>query len=239
MKNSKTFLLFSIFVVALLTIISCDNEALEQELAPQFDEAGSDAGLKENYVSFRLWSLCTLHIKPEDFWRYEPNFRLISNTKHEFKVWGGDGCTVNNRYQCRVEAYDMESFNPGSTWHQFEAEFEINTEARQKICFLQLKSKKTEKPQIMCHITDGTKLTYQPRTKGARTIANIQPKQRFKLKIRSNGKTEEVYYNGEKIYSGTPHDTSSDVRNYFRWGIYNNLEQERYMRVTVRDINHY
>ena len=189
---------------------------------------------------FNLWCLKDMHIKPADFGKYSRHFKVDSSfTNMEFFAYPGDynprinGMNVN---YTRVEAWDVNKYNPSDTWRNFEANYEINTKSKHRICYTQLKAHKGEKAIFMCHIKQDT-LTYTyVKGEGNQMIAVLSPGQKFKIKLSSNGKQVKLWYNDSLITEGELKVQDANAEIYFRWGIYNNLVQDEFISVSVTDL---
>ncbi len=192
-----------------------------------------------------LWCLADRRIPRADFRKYADHYVETGGTQEIFSVAKGDFDLRNDGItkECRVEAYDINKWAPGSTWHSFEADFKVATRSSEEMCFIQFKNNVTENPQIMCHFKGG-KITCSPRGKGPVSLGAASTNyndESFKLKIRSNGNEQEVYFNDVKANLGdgsTPAQTGPTVRNYFRWGIYMNYPASADYVVTVSNIHH-
>lgn len=184
-------------------------------------------------TDFHLWCLNDRNIAQSDFPKYADRYKITAGPTQTFKVYTGDWNPRNDGTpSCRVEAFDLGKFNPGSTWHQFEATFKVNTAIALDICVAQLKSHATELPQIMVIYKNGS-ITYQSRGDGNVVLGTGYANKEFTIKMRSNGNQEELYFNGVKKYSGVPYNTAGNAENYFRWGIYMGEKTPGNVTVTI------
>ncbi len=161
-----------------------------------------------------------------------------------FKLYPGDsnirGDGSGTAY-ARIEAYmgpDVR-FSPSGSWHTFRAFYQIDTDLAD-ISIAQMFDYSQVHPQIMIRFLDGHKVYAYPRGQGAQP--NGQPLgtglrgQKFAIKIRSNGSTSQIYFNGVLKWQGPVANNAPSASNGFRWGIYNNSVPDSFSRVTVSDI---
>lgn len=186
----------------------------------------------------KLWCLSDRNIDRVNFGKYTNHYvESGNNTIQTFKVVNGDFDLRNDGVtkECRVEIYDINKYAPSTTWHSFKADFVINTASSQELCFMQFKNNTTENPQVMWHYKGGT-VTFAPRGKGSTTCATGMNNKKFTIEVRSDGYTEEIYYNGILKYTGVPGQSDPTVKNYFRWGIYMNYPADNTITVTASSV---
>jgi hypothetical protein len=242
MKITSKLLLVSSF--AMITVLgSCSkNEDVAIETSVDANKVEQN-DVKASTIprDITVWILNDRNVKRKDFnkpkfkshYSEEGNTATISVKKGDFDLKN------SGAKECRVEAHSgIPSFKPSSVWHEFEANYTVNTtEGKTGIgmCITQLKAKKTELPQIMVWYDNG-KVSFAPRGEGRKQLATNMNGKTFKLKIRSNGRMQEVYYNGVKKYSGKPFNPRAD--NYFRWGLYGGGPINRDFEVKVEILSY-
>jgi hypothetical protein len=138
----------------------------------------------------------------------------------------GDGVTS----YARLEVHGGLEFEPGADWYTFEATYRIKTELKDDIAIAQLFEYSQVHPQIMFIFKQANIVTFQPRGQGNRELGRGYQDEPFTIKMRSNGKNSEVYFNGELRYSGAVAYSQPGARNGFRWGLY-------YGKVVATDIH--
>lgn len=230
--------------VSSATLSSKASSAKSSSSAPKSSSSSSKSSSKSSTASMttiptdvRLWCLSDRSIERANFGNYTAHYVETANTKQTFKVAAGDFDLRNDGVtkECRVEIYDINKYAPSTTWHSFKATFVINTTSVKEFSFFQLKNNTTENPQIMYHYENG-KVTFAPRGLGPTVCATGMNNQPFTIEVRTDGYTEEVYFNGVKKFSGVPGQTGPTVKNYFRWGIYMNYPADQAFTVNVSGI---
>jgi hypothetical protein len=241
MKITSKLLLGS---YAMITVLGSCTKTDELETTTSIETTNSDQNaLKASTIpnGIRVWILNDHAVERKDFDKpkYKSHYSEKGNVA-TLSVKKGDFDLKKNRdKECRVEAYGgIDSFKPSSVWHEFEANYTVNTtEGRTGIgmCITQLKARGTELPQIMVWYDNG-KVSFAPRGEGRTQVATNMNGKTFKLKIRSNGSMQEVYFNGDKKYSGKPFNPKAD--NYFRWGLYGGGPINRDFEVKVEILSY-
>jgi hypothetical protein len=194
--------------------------------------ANASAGLIMRDVM--LWCLDDRAINRADFGKFSSYYREVNGTQ-QFQFYRGDVST-EGRIHARLEMFGVEKFYPGTEWWVFEGTFRVKTDEA-SVSIAQFKDNVYEHPSIMVHMEGKNQLSFSPRGQGATTLGADLYDKPFTLKMRSNGKDEELWFNGKRMYAGISSNYTAygqGAKNYFRWGFYNNeaMRNDAYMTVS-------
>lgn len=158
-----------------------------------------------------------------------------SNSRQVFKLFKNDKSnrSTGRTNYARIEAEEGLNFKKGNSWYVFDAKMKVSRSFSESLTIAQL-----------FNGPGGPALRVEMRSNGRINIGSIKKERAsknksnlrisdnksyvgktFRLKIRTNGKTIQVYFNGSKKYEGTSrfNGTSHQNQNYhFRWGLYYN-----------------
>ena len=263
--NYKTTLLLVLFNITIL--FSCQESEdekvdtlLELEIPEEEEETpAQDTRTRNETNSLGIPRPLTLHymhhksLPSSEFNDASPRYIEQENSTQIFKFFKDDEVTAasspDRTGYIRVEAEEGITFTRNDGWHTFEARMKISGTFTQSVTIAQLFG---GRPHMRIEIRSDGKINIGSivanAASGNNTNMNISDNvsyinKSFKIKIRSNGKQIEVYFNNTKKWSGETHyiNTSSEAsrRYHFRWGIYYNYPAEKDLTNTCTEVLRY
>lgn len=149
-----------------------------------------------------------------------------------FTLAQGELNQVEGKSTGRVEAF-AESWRSHGEWHEFAATYRLIQAGGAAIFQLKAASPVDWEVQLT-HTLDGS-IIYQPRHNRSIVLGTRMIGEDFRLRVRSNGREFEVYYNCELVERRAhPMDPSGGSSYAFRWGLYPGLVAQHDMALEVR-----
>lgn len=186
---------------------------VNQDLIKQLPTAGNAIP-----QDISIHTLCNAKIDRPDFAKWTRWYQEDGNTQI-FRLFPGETNVRNDR----PLAARSEAFSSGLTWkkedgqwHEFEATYTL-VKPHPSIIF-QIRNTKVDWPVIFRMEGNGDINVVVRTTNETKNVAKNMTGKSFVIKARDNGHDFEVFYNGDKVASGSfdrPEGT-----NCFRWGIY-------------------
>ncbi len=148
-----------------------------------------------------------------------------SDYKQVFRLFKGDDMSkhVNGgRKHARTEAQHGLVFRAGNTWHEFEGTFKIEGDRPPITITVAQLFAGCCGPVARVEMKHSGRIHVGSTADGNTRISGDSDYfgKSFKIKIRSNGKRLEVYFNNQLKYTGNVR--YKDALYHFRWGVYSN-----------------
>lgn len=240
MKKTVFYFLSLIVVVSLLNCSgsSNDDEIVEEEIEqeetiPLIPHQGIPH-------PFNLFTVIDDDAERKDFINVAKWYEESAN-KQVFKLFEGDEFN-GERKHARTEAGQGLKWKEGAEWHTFEATMKPSGKLDETYTIAQLFAGCCG-PQLRVEVRTNGRIHVGSRNNGNVIISKDEDwangQKNFKIKIRSNGKDMEVYFNNELKFTGISEESSLGNVNalyHFRWGVYSNNKMTKNLSNTVTNI---
>lgn len=189
---------------------------------------------------FNLFTVIDSDVERKDFNKVAKWYEEAPN-KQVFKLFTGDEFN-GERKHARTEAGQGLKWKEGEGWHTFEATMQPSGTLDETYtigqmfagcCGPQLRIAVKSNGHVDVESRNNDNVTLTP------TIGYVNGTNSFKIKIRSDGKTMEVYYNDELKFSALTDESrksNKDALYHFRWGVYSNNKMKRNLSNTVINV---
>ena len=162
--------------------------------------------------------------------------------KQVFKLFVDDEFT-GHRKHARTEAGQGLKWKEGEGWHTFEATMQPSGTLNETYTIGQLFAGCCG-PQLRIAVKSNGTVDVESRNNDnvslTATQGFVNGTNSFKIKIRSDGKHMEVYYNDILKFSGITEESTKgnkDALYHFRWGVYSNTKMTKNLSNTVTNAN--
>jgi hypothetical protein len=242
-KNQCSLMLHSVVVLSLMVMGCSTNSIDEMENARQSINSGAKEEAATGIPS-DIFLFCpgNKNAPRSEFSSYTKWYTESGGQTQVFKLHNGDVIYSDSRPpHSRSEVGQGLKFKEGSTWHNFEARFKISKKLNESLSIAQLFAG-SKGPQLMVHVRKNGNIDFGSRSNGNGVIADgdwANGSRTFKIKIRTNGRKWELYFNGSLKESGITEESqkgNTDELYHFRWGIYYNYEMYTDVSATVTEI---
>ncbi len=214
-------------------------DAIEGELEDEdqdfFNKSKNNVNSKGIPRPLSLHYLNSKTLRSSQFSKASKWYEEKSKGRQIFRLFKNDNSSrsTGRTNYARIEAEEGLTFKKGSKWYVFEAKMKVSRTFSQPITIAQLFNSK-----------GGPALRVEMRSDGRINIGSIKKERAsknksnlrisnnssyagktFRVKIRTNGKTIQVFFNGSKKYQGTSRFNGTKNQNdsyHFRWGLYYN-----------------
>lgn len=164
--------------------------------------------------------------------------------KQVFKLFTGDEFT-GERKHARTEAGQGLKWKEGEEWHAFEATMQLSGKLDITYTIAQLFAGCCG-PQLRIEVKKSGRIHVGSRSNGNIRISTDEDwangEKSFKVKIRSNGKDFEIYFNDELKFTGITEESKNANKAalyHFRWGVYSNEKMKKNLSNTVTEITRF
>ncbi|WP_282135222.1 polysaccharide lyase family 7 protein [Seonamhaeicola maritimus] len=232
---------FSCFVLLNCSGGDSNNDVLEEE--QEQEEQGNIIPLIPNEgipSPFNLFTVIDDDVERKDFNSVSKWYEEFAN-KQIFKLFTGDEF-VGERKHARTEAGQGLKWKQGTEWHTFEATMTPSGKLNETYTIAQLFAGCCG-PQLRVEVRSSGRINVGSRANGNIRISTDEDwatgTKSFKIKIRSNGKDMEVYFNDELKFTGISEESTFgniDALYHFRWGVYSNNKMIKNLSNTVTNI---
>ena len=189
---------------------------------------------------FNLFTVINDDVERKDFNTVSKWYEEAPN-KQVFKLFIGDEFN-GERKHARTEAGQGLKWKEGTEWHTFEATMKPSGKLSETYTIAQLFAGCCG-PQLRVEVKTNGRIHVGSRNNGNIGISTdddwANGQKSFKIKIRSNGKDMEVYFNNELKFTGISEESSLGNANelyHFRWGVYSNNKMTKNLSNTVTNI---
>ena len=234
-------------LIAFVTLLNCSGSdspeyIIEEE---QEEQEEQDSGIPltphEGIPSpFNLFTVIDDDVERKDFNTVSKWYEESAN-KQIFKLFIGDEF-VGERKHARTEAGQGLKWKEGAEWHTFEATMMPSDKLHETYTIAQLFAGCCG-PQLRVEVRSNGRIHVGSRSNGNIRISSDEDwangAKSFKIKIRSNGKDMEVYFNDELKFTGISEESTLgniDALYHFRWGVYSNNKMIKNLSNTVTNI---
>jgi hypothetical protein len=229
----------SIFILTSLT--NCSKDAEIEEIEEKEEEVLFPIIPPEGIPSpFNLFTVIDSDVERKDFSKVAKWYEEEAG-KQVFKLFTGDEFN-GERKHARTEAGQGLKWKEGSEWHTFEATMQPSAKLHITYTIAQLFAGCCG-PQARIEVKTNGRIHLGSRSNGNFRISTNEDwatgNKSFKIKIRSNGKDFEVYFNDDLKFSGLTEESkngNTDALYHFRWGVYSNEKMMKNLNNTVTQI---
>ncbi len=146
-----------------------------------------------------------------------------------FRLYNGDKNQATDRPNPRVETFSFPTWKASSAndWHEFSADYTIVKTGQDGRTIFQMKSQDVDVQwEIMMGLQANGDILMNHRRLADKVIARNMVGKTFNLRVRSNGRRYQVYYNC-RLQADVAHQMDPSGRSSYawRWGMY--LKQQR------------
>lgn len=245
MNYFKTYFLTAL---ASLILLCCSSSAGDDDAVFKDDE--EEVIVEENNIPtiphegipspFNLFTVIDSDVERKEFNKIAKWYEESPN-KQVFKLFTGDEFN-GDRTHARTEAGQGLKWKEGQVWHYFEATMQPSGTLNKTYtiaqlfagcCGPQLRIAVKPSGRVDVESRDNDNIILTPETDYVNGINS------FKIKIRSNGKLMEVYYNDELKFSALSDESRKGNKNalyHFRWGVYSNEKMIKNLSNVVTNI---
>ncbi|NER17807.1 polysaccharide lyase family 7 protein [Spongiivirga citrea] len=232
---------FNILFVLLFFCFNCSDaeqvEALESEEDPVEISLTPPDGIPD---PFNLFTVIDDDVPRSEFdevskwYQEEPG-------KQVFQLFTGDEF-IGERKHARTEAGQGLKFKEGTTWHTLEATMHPSDKLDITYTIAQLFAGCCG-PQLRVEVRTNGRIHVGSRSNENVRISTDEDwangQRSFTIKIRTNGRDMEVYFNNELKFTGVSEESTMDnvdALYHFRWGVYSNEKMKKNLSNTVTNI---
>lgn len=228
----------------LLTIIlSCSGSDNEEEIIKEAPEQETTIPIIPNEgipSPFNLFTVIDDDVERKDFNSVSKWYDEAPN-KQIFKLFIGDEFN-GERKHARTEAGQGLKWKEGTEWHTFEATMKPSGKINETYTIAQIFAGCCG-PQLRVEVRTNGRIHVGSTSKGNVRISSDEDwangVRSFKIKLRSNGKDMEVYFNDELVFTAISEESTlgnKDALYHFRWGVYANNKMIQNLSNTVTNI---
>ncbi|WP_139956527.1 polysaccharide lyase family 7 protein [Flavicella sediminum] len=232
------------YIYGCFVLFSCsgnsDHVILEEE---QVQEEGNTIPLIPNEGipnPFNLFTVIDDDVERKNFNKVAKWYEEEAN-KQIFKLFDGDEY-IGERKHARTEAGQGLKWKEGAEWHILEATMKPSGKLDETYTIAQLFAGCCG-PQLRVEVRTNGRINVGSRANGNSRISTDEDwatgNKSFKIKIRSNGKEMEVYFNDELKFTGISEESTKGntaALYHFRWGVYSNNKMIKNLSNTVTNI---
>jgi hypothetical protein len=189
---------------------------------------------------FNLFTVIDDDVERKDFNTVSKWYEEQPN-KQIFKLFVGDEFN-GERKHARTEAGQGLKWKEGEGWHTFEATMQPSTTLNETYTIGQLFAGCCG-PQLRIAVKSNGHVAVESRNNDNVTLTPnlgfVNGTNSFKIKIRSDGKNMEVYFNDELKFSALTDESRNNntaALYHFRWGVYSNEKMKENLINTVTNI---
>lgn len=235
--KSTTYLTCLFLIFLFLNCSGTDNE--ERDLEEQVTQENSipltsHVGIPD---PFNLFTVIDDDVERKDFNKVAKWYEEAPN-KQVFKLFVGDEFN-GDRKHARTEAGQGLKWKEGTQWHTFEATMQPSGTLTETYTIAQLFAGCCG-PQLRIAVKSNGHVVVESRSNDNVTLTSaegfVNGTKSFNIKIRSNGKNMEVYYNDVLKFSGITEESTKGNKEalyHFRWGVYSNSKMSKNLSNTV------
>ncbi|GAA4944047.1 hypothetical protein GCM10023314_16320 [Algibacter agarivorans] len=243
MKKYMVYL-FSYFVLLNCSGGDINNDVMEDEQQQEQEEEQVDIIPlipNEGIPSpFNLFTVIDDDVERKDFNKVSKWYEEAANIQ-VFKLFIGDEFN-GERKHARTEAGQGLKWKQGTEWYTFEATMKPSRKLDETYTIAQLFAGCCG-PQLRVEVKSSGRINVGSRANGNIRISTDEDwangVKSFKIKIRSNGKDMEVYFNDELKFTGVSEESTlgnTAALYHFRWGVYSNNKMTKNLSNTVTNI---
>ncbi|MGB5943968.1 MAG: polysaccharide lyase family 7 protein [Leeuwenhoekiella sp.] len=175
---------------------------------------------------FNLFTVIDADVERKDFNKVSKWYEEAPNLQ-VFKLFAGDEFN-GERKHARTEAGQGLKWKEGSEWHVFEATMRPSDKINITYTIAQLFAGCCG-PQLRVEVKPNGRIHVGSRSNGNLRISSDEDwadgTREFRIKIRTNGREMEVFFNEELKFSGLSEESvkgNDSALYHFRWGVYSN-----------------
>ena len=245
MKFMKKTVIYFVSLCLLAINLNCSGSDNDEEIIKEEPEPE-----KENLIPlipndgipspFNLFTVIDGDVERKDFNTVAKWYEEASN-KQVFKLFIGDEFN-GERKHARTEAGQGLKWKEGVAWHTFEATMKPSGKINETYTIAQIFAGCCG-PQLRVEVRTNGRIHVGSTSKGNVRISSDEDwangVRSFKIKLRSNGKDMEVYFNDELKFTAITEESTLGNKAalyHFRWGVYANNKMIHNLSNTVTNI---
>lgn len=230
------------FLLLVFFLNSCSSTSEANQKVLEEDQEDSIPLIPNEGIPspFNLFTVIDDDVERKDFNTVSKWYEEAAN-KQVFKLFIGDEF-IGERKHARTEAGQGLKWKQGDTWYTFEATMKPSGKLDETYTIAQLFAGCCG-PQLRVEVKANGRIHVGSRANGNIRISTDEDWangiKSFRIKIRSNGKDMEVYFNDELTFTGISEESTLgniDALYHFRWGVYSNNKMIKNLSNTVTNI---